>query len=269
MTPRQRRIAGALVTTVGLVAGATVGAWQIWQRATTHGAALIPMGQHDNATVTGVWSGASYAYVVTPTDPAAGGIVLIDAGSDPGATALTAELARQGHGPNDVRAILLTHGHVDHWAGTAAFPEAIVYGHRADGLLSRGAALPRALGARWLARFTDHGPGPAPQPLLPGAQVNVAGLAFEAISVPGHTPGSLAYRLGDVLFVGDSLRWHDDALTLWSFLFSDSPGDNRRALSRLLATPFTDLADGHGGHVANARPHLEALLADAATPPTH
>src|SRR5438552_2787460 len=76
-----------------------------------------------SARASGVEAGGSYAWLVRTR----GGAVLIDAGLDPSAEAIRAELARRGMGPSAVRAILLTHGHRDHWGGAAQFPQARVY----------------------------------------------------------------------------------------------------------------------------------------------
>src|SRR5436305_1708192 len=56
--------------------------------------------------VTGVWADAAYAWIIrTPH-----GAALIDAGLDPHATAIIAELTREGLDASKVHTILLTHG---------------------------------------------------------------------------------------------------------------------------------------------------------------
>src|SRR5580700_5247243 len=52
-------------------------------------------------------------------DVGEGHVVLIDAGYDPKAAALLAELARRKVGPDAVTAIFFTHGHPDHIAGAS------------------------------------------------------------------------------------------------------------------------------------------------------
>ena len=69
----------------------------------------------------GVDTGGSYAWIVQTE----GGAVLVDAGMDPEATALKAELAAMGLSPDDVHTVLLTHAHGDHTAGLGQFPHLV------------------------------------------------------------------------------------------------------------------------------------------------
>ena len=78
--------------------------------------------------VAGVEAGGAYAWVVRT----AHGAVLVDAGLDASGTAILAELARQGVATGEVRAILITHGHPDHYAAAMLFPQAAVHAGAAD-----------------------------------------------------------------------------------------------------------------------------------------
>jgi hydroxyacylglutathione hydrolase len=124
--------------------------------------------------------------------------VVVDPSGD--ATELRLLLARMGA---SCAAILVTHGHWDHLLGVADLAEgtgAPVY--MAEGereLLERAAFAPPELGMRPYA----------PDVLLAGGEsVEVGGVAFDVLSVPGHSPAHLAYHAdgrvfsGDVLFAG-------------------------------------------------------------------
>jgi len=98
-------------------------------------------------------------------------------------------------------AILVTHGHWDHLLGVADLAD------------DAGAPVYMAAGERELlaspGRFTPptitlraH----TPEVLLDGGEaVDVAGIRFDVLSVPGHSPAHLAYYADGCLFSGDVL----------------------------------------------------------------
>jgi hydroxyacylglutathione hydrolase len=126
---------------------------------------------------TGSW--ATNCYIVVC--PQTGDSVLIDV--PPGARTIVKHL--QG---TNLRYILLTHSHIDHYTGLKATRDRIkapVAVHAAD---SR----------KWL-------PFP-PEILLTDGDVITAGkVHIEALYTPGHTPGSMCFRVGDHLLAGDTL----------------------------------------------------------------
>ena len=114
-----------------------------------------------------------------------GGVGLIDATMNPEAVSAKEILVELGKTSEDVRAILFTHGHNDHTAGAFAFPDAELY------TLERRIPSIEAAGRR-LNILAD------------GERVNLSGTIVEVFHVPGHTNGSTAYLVHNVLFVRDS-----------------------------------------------------------------
>jgi hydroxyacylglutathione hydrolase len=94
----------------------------------------------------------------------------------------------------DVKCILLTHGHFDHTGAVAALRRALpgvtVYLHPADQALLGAGDMP-AVGET--------------SPCQEGDVIALGGLEIHVLHTPGHTPGSVCYQVGDVLFTGDTL----------------------------------------------------------------
>jgi glyoxylase-like metal-dependent hydrolase (beta-lactamase superfamily II) len=134
-------------------------------------------------------------YVVR-TDRNATEAAVIDPGGD--AASLRLELARLGA---STAGILVTHGHFDHLGGVADLAE------------GTGAEVWMPEGERErLERFTEFAPiGVAGRPHTPehlvsgGETVAVAGISFECLAVPGHSPAHVAYYADGELFSGDLL----------------------------------------------------------------
>lgn len=208
--------------------------------------------------VLGVWTGQAYAYIVHDKE----GVVLIDAGGDPGGSALLTEMRQLGFEASDVKAILLTHGHNDHWAAAALFRRAVVYVSPEDHYLVRGDKLPKGPLVRLVTRLREQPPlPPRIRTPLAGAVLRFDSLRFEVIATPGHTAGSRMYLYQDILFSGDSLLLCDEGTQLAPWLFSDSQRDNQQALFRLRGVQFQGLADGHGGFAPDGQQRYRAWLA--------
>jgi len=72
--------------------------------------------------------------------------------------------------------------------------------------------------------------------LLDGQKLTLGRFTIEAMHVPGHTPACMAYRVGDAVFVGDTLFMPDSGTARCDF-----PGGSAstlyRSIHRLLALP--------------------------------
>jgi glyoxylase-like metal-dependent hydrolase (beta-lactamase superfamily II) len=133
----------------------------------------------------------SNCYVVR-ADRSASEALVIDPGGDP--STLRLELARLGA---RTAAILVTHTDVDHVAGVAELAE----GTGAEVWAPAGEldALREGV-ARGNVYVKPHEPEHA---VAGGDTIAVAGLSFEVVDVPGHSPGHVAFVAGETIFSGD------------------------------------------------------------------
>jgi len=208
--------------------------------------------------VVGVEAGGAYAWIVrTPH-----GAVLVDAGLDAKGDAILAELKSQGVEPEQVRAVLITHGHPDHYAAAGLFPKAKVLVGPGDLAMIRGDKTHYATFGKIMGALMALPPGPPAITELRGdEQLEFDGARFKVIATPGHSPGSVMYLYKDVLFTGDSLMRKKHGVAIAPSLFSEDSAKNRASLRALEPLAFDKIADGHAGVTAGAKAKLARLLA--------
>jgi hydroxyacylglutathione hydrolase len=168
--------------------------------------------------------------------PGAAEAVVVDPGGD--APQIERELAAWGA---RCAAILITHGHWDHLGGVADLAEA-------TGAPVHMAEAERTLLER-LAELAPPGVelrSATPDVLLAGDEtLDLAGIEFETLTVPGHSPGHLAYAANGALFSGD-------VLFAGSVGRADLPGADWDTLLASIASlaerfpPGTTVYSGHG-----------------------
>ena len=200
----------------------------------------------------------SNCYVVRRRD--VGEAVVVDPGWPGAAESVAAALAGAR-----CAGILVTHGDVDHVAGvaeTAAATGAPVHAPAAERerLERPNDFLPAGIDVA----LRSH----APEVLLNGdEQLELAGIRFQTLAVPGHTEGHLAFAAEGCLFSGD-------VLFAGSVGRTDRPGGSWEALLDSIRTlaerlpPETVVYPGHGpattlGRELQTNPFLADLRAAA------
>lgn len=94
--------------------------------------------------------------------------------------------------------ILITHGHFDHVLAVpgllAKWPDIPVYVHKQE--------------VNWEGQGDQYmllGPVPNIKTVGEGDVIDFSGHPIQVLHTPGHSPGSVCYLVGDILFAGDTL----------------------------------------------------------------
>jgi glyoxylase-like metal-dependent hydrolase (beta-lactamase superfamily II) len=132
----------------------------------------------------------------------------------------------------DVRWILETHAHADHLSAgywlKSEFPQAKL-------AIGKGICTVQET-FRPIFNLGEHFPVDGSQfdhLFGDGARFALGALETDVIAVPGHTSDSVAYRIGDALFVGDSIFMPDGGTARCDF-----PGGDARTLYRSIQRLF-------------------------------
>ena len=152
------------------------------------------------------------------------GCILADAGNPGKADLIVGQLAKHGFAPSDIRLILITHGHTDHFGSAQALRErtgAPVAAHALDaGAVRQGVHQPDSLQPTgWLIALlaacpvlrklavSHHAPPLEPDIVFEGKfRLDEYGVTGQVIPTPGHTPGASSVLLdsGEAI-VGDAV----------------------------------------------------------------
>jgi glyoxylase-like metal-dependent hydrolase (beta-lactamase superfamily II) len=183
--------------------------------------------------------------------------VIIDPGQD-AERGIEEILARHRLRP---AAVLLTHGHIDHiWSvvPVCGAKNITAYIHPEDrAMLSDPArGFPPAVGQQLLGGLTFSEPDDVAE-LSDGATLALAGLELVVDHAPGHTPGSVTFRLPEAEAAGaaagdEPILFSGDLLFAGSIGRTDLPGGDHQTILNSLARVCLPLPDetvvlsGHG-----------------------
>jgi hydroxyacylglutathione hydrolase len=175
-------------------------------------------------------------------------------------------------------AVLLTHGHFDHTFSVAPVCGArgiTAYVHPADREMLANPAMGLGVGVNELfgGRFTYTEPDDVAE-LTDGATMTLAGLSITVDHAPGHTGGSVLFRVpgAESEWDADQICLSGDVLFAGSIGRTDLPGGSTETMLTSLRDKILPLADdtvvlpGHGpattiGRERASNPYLRELVA--------
>jgi len=183
-------------------------------------------------------------------------VLLVDSSNDSNSRGIVEGLSGIGLKPEQVDAVLFTHGHADHFTGAGAFPRAAMKMHRLDAnyVNNRDAMFTASsiLGGSHFPKISGF--------LEPGKKIDASPFSLEVLHTPGHTHGSVCLfdRTQKLLFSGDTVFQGSAGR------FDLQSGNRERlvsSLEMLKGLDFELLLPGHGLAVReNQSKNLEAAI---------
>lgn len=219
----------------------------------------LSRGPHELVPDSGVYylgSDTSYGYTASYALRSPEGILVIDPGLR--YDILVEMFQSLGLNPADVKHIVITHRHADHWfcvRELVAKTGAVVHAHAAEIPVLTAAADLRNYYSIYAQPLPDVPVLAQVQPLHDGDILRVGHQALEVLATPGHTPGSLCFRTTvngyTLLFSGDTLmtlspfEHGGDYMTRLGPKFGGDAQAYIATYERLRDTPFDLLLPGH------------------------
>ncbi len=205
------------------------------------------------------------------------GAIIVDSGYARDAERIGAAIEAAGVRPDDVRAVIVTHGHGDHAGGAPHLAErfnAEIWAGAGDrDLLAAGtnvsATQPELCARGLIAKLRVSGDAAATYPSI-SADIWVdqtvsleplIGAPGSVIPLPGHTDGSLIVVAGSFAFVGDLFRGCALGRCAALHLYMCDLDDNRRDIAALLDVHAPDAVRFFTGHFGPLdRPAVRRLV---------
>ncbi len=199
-------------------------------------------------------------YVVEGPD----GLTLIDTGLSDSSPQIGQQLQTIGHTLNEIKRILITHAHQDHFGSLAVLQErtgARTYAHYRDAPIIRGEIpipRPSPQSLQGMNRLLASARSPLATPrraevdceLHDADVLNEVAPGLRVVDLPGHSPGQVGFWLPDqrLMFCGDALMCIKRIERLRLPFASSTPdmAEAKRSIQKLASMDIEILCLGHG-----------------------
>lgn len=202
-----------------------------------------------------------------------GELTLIDTLQKTNAASILEAIERINRRPQDLKHILMTHGHRSHLGGLAALRQlsgATVYSHEWEADIIAGDRMAQAVTLRpqrylvtWFAQagvsLARHPPCPVDVIVHDGDRVG----PVQVVHTPGHSPGHLAFYWPErrILFAGDAVATWPEFWAGWRG-FVLNARQNRESVHRMAELEPEIIAVGHGDPITRNGPERMQALAN-------
>jgi glyoxylase-like metal-dependent hydrolase (beta-lactamase superfamily II) len=178
-------------------------------------------------------------------------LAVIDTGTGGNAKKTIEYIQKIGYQPTDVKAIVITHFHMDH-TGSAKelkdmLPNAKVAAHEADAdYISGKKPLPKPKNLLFRAVSAFIKLEPVAVDILLKENDKIA--QHTVFHTPGHTPGSIALldENRKAIFVGDTLRYDGEKVTGAPEQYTLDPAQAKESIKKIAQLSFDIMLPGHG-----------------------
>ncbi len=173
----------------------------------------------------------------------AGDLVMIDAGAGRSFDRLVDNIRSLGLSPEKLKAVIVTHAHIDHVGALAQFRTRYRVEIIAHELDAPGIETGKGIGAEFYGM--DYAPCAVDRRVWgAGASLDIGRHRFHLVHIPGHTPGSIAVYLdiaGRRVLFGQDI--HGPYVPEWGA----EPERARKSLRKLIELKPDILCEGHFG----------------------